>query len=550
MDARQIAAEVAALDAERKLLNRAIAVVKSRDSLLDFMRLTMPDPEDVDDAERSLFCITPLAKLLCELLEKVERGELLRVCVSVGPQFGKSQIISRGFPAWAAGRKPSRNFMLGTYNQDFAEEFGGEVRGISTTSSFRQVFPKFAFKPGSAAKDFMVTMAGGKMSFVGRGGSGTGKPADIWVVDDALKDDKEAQSVAVRKELRNWLTKVVFTRCHSKSAVVILNTRWHDDDPIGWLCDPSHPDHDPLIAKNWTYINLPAVVSSPELAAALGLKLEVPTDPEVISQFGDKPMAALWDERKPLTFLAEQRRLDPKGFEALYMGNPTPDDGDFFKSDWLVGYKPEELPRNLMKYSASDHAISVGEGRDSSCFGTVGVDSEGIIWVLPDLYWEKEDDTNVIVDEMLRIMRDQKPLIWWAERGHISKAILPFLRTRMIEENVMQTLVDDSMIPSVDKKTRARSIQGMMSLKRVRFPTFAPWWQAAKNEMLKFPNATHDDFVDFLSWAGIGLMREVPASSPRPADDKIIKVGSIQWVKGRSRYEERELKRQKALRGM
>ena len=103
---------------------------------------------------------------------------------------------------------------------------------------------------------------------------------------------------------------------------------------------------------------MPAVVTDPKLAEALGLKLEKPTDEEIITQFGDKPMAALWEERKSLKFLSEACQLDKRGFYALYMGQPAPDDGDYFKKEMVVGYQPHELPRNLRKYGASDHALT------------------------------------------------------------------------------------------------------------------------------------------------------------------------------------------------
>ena len=532
------------------MLERARVAVKARTSLLDFMLLTMPDMAAPDDPTRSLYQMTPQARLLAEVLERVERGELKRVCVSMPPQMGKSQIISRGFPAWYMGRNPHEHFILGTYNQDWAEDFGGDIREIATAPYFKQVFPRFEFRQGSAAKDSLVTMAGGKMALAGRGSSLTGRPGTCVILDDILKDDKEAQSPTIRRDAWIWFNRVVMSRIHVNSAVVIVGTRWSEDDVIGRLVDPSHPEHDPEIARNWTYINLPAVVKSPELAAALGLTLEATADPVIIGQFGSAPLAALWPEKKPLGFLAEIKRLDPRGFESLYMGNPTPEDGEYFKRDWLVGYKPEELPRNLMKYTASDHAISEENHSDKSCFITVGVDEHGIIWVLPDLYWEKEADTNTIVDVMLETMRIHKPMIWWSEKENISRSILPFLRKRMIETNTMQTLVDDSMIPSVKKKVRAKSIQGMMGLKRVRFPTFAHWWPDAQNELLKFDAGAHDDFVDALAYIGMGLMREIPASKEQPADSKVIRVGSMAWIKGRSKWEERQAVRQKALKGM
>ncbi len=112
-------------------------------------------------------------------MEKVERGELKRVAVSIGPQLGKSEIISRRFPAWCAGRNPYRNMILGTYNQTFAEEFGADVRHSIESPLHQAVFPDHRLVKG--ALDLLITTKGGKTAFVGVGGSGTGKPADfLW----------------------------------------------------------------------------------------------------------------------------------------------------------------------------------------------------------------------------------------------------------------------------------------------------------------------------------------------------------------------------------
>src|SRR5690606_9046087 len=200
---------------------------------------------------------TAQARLLCEVLEKVERGELLRVCVSIGPQLGKTEIISKGFPAWFMGRNPYKHFMLGTYNGDFAKDIGGEVREIMTSAAYKQVFPHMGFRGGSKSKDAMITNRGGRMNFIGREGAGSGKPADMMVIDDPIKDDKEAQSPTTRNAVWSWFNKVMLARAHKFTAIVILHTRWHQDDLIGRLCDPDHPDYDEDLAKDWTYINIP-----------------------------------------------------------------------------------------------------------------------------------------------------------------------------------------------------------------------------------------------------------------------------------------------------
>ena len=117
------------------------------------------------------------------------------------------------------------------------------------------------------------------------------------------------------------------------------------------------------------------------------------------------------------------------------------------------------------------------------------------------------------------MMKAHKPLFWWAERGHISKSIGPFLRKRMLETHTFCSLIE--MQPIADKQTRAQSIQGRLSMNRVRFPERAPWWPAARDQMLKFPYDAHDDFVDTLAYIGLGLTLQVGASVQKdPIADK------------------------------
>lgn len=533
----QLQAQQADLLKARKRLE---ATTSARNSLIEYMLLTMPDPQDPDDVTLSKYQITPQARLLCQIIEKVERGELQRVAVSIGPQMGKSQILSRGAPAWLTGRDPTKNLILGSYNQNFAEEFGDDVRAIVTSSAHRQVFPEYDLRKGGGAKDLLITTKGGKSAFVGVGGSGTGKPADIFIVDDPLRNDDDAQSPTMRNRLWNWFTKVANTRIHNDSAIIVVHTRWHEDDLIGRLCDPDHPlrkkDYDG-IADDWTYINLPAVVTDPDLAKALGLTLMVQQDELVRAQFGVKPMAALWPGKFHLNFLAKQKRMDKRGFASLRMGKPAPEDGDYFKAADLVEYfSPGELPRNLRKYGASDHAVTEKQKNDASVIGCVGIDENDDIWVLPDIVWDRME-TDGVVEAMLAQFKAHKPSLWWMESENISKSFGPFLRKRMREEQTYVAI--DPVTVSKDKKSRARSIQGRIQMRKVHFPMFAPWWADAKNELLKFPYGTHDDFVDWLAHIGQGLTKEIGAPIEKASNDNVVRVGSMQWVLAQTKNRER-----------
>jgi predicted phage terminase large subunit-like protein len=509
---------------------RMLAVKKAADNLLDFMRLTMPDPEDIEDVSRSRYEVTPQARLLCQIVEKVQQRKLKRVCISIGPQLGKSQILSRGGPAWMLGKDPYLNVILGTYNQPFANEFGDAVREIMNSPAYAQVFPRVSLRKGGQAKDLLITEAGGRAAFVGRGGSGTGKPADVFLVDDPLKDAIEAQSDATRDEVWEWFNKVALTRCHERSAILVVHTRWNQDDLIGRLADPDHPERHGKyagIADRWTYINLPAVIEDPKLAAALGLTLTEPTDPFVRKMFGVKPMSALWPGRKGLEFLAEAKQQDASGFGALYMGQPSPADGDYFKASDLVEYNVDDLPEELTIYGASDHAVGLKQRNDSTVLGCVGVDAQDDIWVLPSLVWGKLP-TDRIVEELLAQFRNHKPETWWMESELISKSFGPFLLKRMAEERLYTPI--EPVIVSKDKLSRARSIQGRTQMRKVRFPRFAPWWEAAKRQMLMFPNGANDDFVDWLAHIGLGLLKQVAPEEGNVQNVKeSARTGSVEW---------------------
>jgi predicted phage terminase large subunit-like protein len=537
-------------DIKRSLMaaRRLRAITDARDNLMSYMKLTVPDAKDPEDAAKSRYIETAHGRLLCQIMEKIERRELKRVAVSIGPQFGKSEILSRKGPAWISGRDPFANLILGTYNQPMADTFGRQVRDVATSPASQQVFPGYDLNTGMA--NYLVTQKGGQMSFVGVGGSGTGKPADFFFVDDPIKSAEEANSETFRESLWDWFNGVVFTRCHDDTAILVVHTRWHEDDLIGRLCDPEHPwrtdEKHKHVGRGWTYINLPAVVTDPKLAEALGLKLDIPTDDFVVEQFGKKPMSSLWPGRKSLPLLAEARGQDPQTFNALYMGKPTPDDGEYFKDTMLVEYHSlGQLPKNLRKYGASDHAVSEKQTADFTVLGCVGVDEDDDIWVLPDVVWERME-TDRTVEELLSQFQIHEPQLWWMESELISKSFGPFLYKRMAEERIYTAI--DPVTVSKDKRTRARAIQGRMSMKRVHFPAFAPWWPQARSQLLKFPYGKNDDFVDWLAHIGKGLVKEIRAE-PQQKKSNVVSVGSAKWVLAQTKLRAMKEKRQKATAG-
>lgn len=528
--------DTAQVETTLKAARRLMVVGDARDKMLAYMHLSMPDPEALDDVTRSRYEITPVSKILCEIIERMDKGKAKRTCVSIGPQYGKSQIISRAGPAWLSGRNPYRNIMLGAYNDDFARDFGGEVRTIIESPFHKLVFPDHRLRKGGTDKSTLITEQTGQLNFVGVGGSGTGKPADIFIVEDPFRNDVDAQSGPYREKVWKWFTSVTFSRLLKNSSVLIVHTRWNTDDLIGRICDPEHPERDKLyagIAERWDYINIPAVLTDKteketDLAKALGLKLEKQRNPEIVKAFGNHKMATLAPERKSWELLAEAKQLDARTFGALYMGQPAPEDGDYFKAEHIMEYGPGDLPSALRYYGASDHAVSMEKRNDSSVLGVVGADEKDNLWVLPDLVW-KRMESDKTVENLIRLMKDYKPAMWWLENEHISKSFGPFLRKAMTEAGVY-TYIDPVVVARKDLVLRARSIQGRMQQKKVFLPRFAPWFADARSQMLKFPHGAKDDFVSFLSLVGQGLAKEFRASPAADNSKEAQSSGSIEWI--------------------
>lgn len=512
--------QLAAYERQITAAKRLIQLKGAREDLIKFTQLTMPSPHDPDNSELSRYLPVKHHHIIAAALQEVENGNYLRLIITMPPRAGKTELASKRYIPWVLGRDAYRHFIFATYNETFACDIGRECREIMKGNVFQQVFPGCELRQGSASAERIQTKEGGIASFVGKGGAITGRGADFLLIDDPVKDREEADSATAREKLWTWFTQVAMTRLmDAASRVVIIMTRWHEDDIIGRLTDPGNECYNAEEAENWRILALPAIA--------------VANDP-----MGRTVGEPLWPERFPLAHLEAARRLDPKGFSALFQGNPSPEDGDFFKRDWLTGYKPHELPKNLRIYVSSDHAVSTAQERDATCLLPVGVDEYGTVWVLPDCWWRRED-TDDVVDAMLEMLRRNRPLFWWAEKGHISKSIGPFLRKRMHEESVYCAIIE--MTPAKDKRTRAQSIQGRMAMGKVRFPKFAPWWAEAENELLKFPSAKHDDFVDALAWIGIGLSTQVNATSTREnLRDKQPREGTLAWIKEAAKYARRQ----------
>lgn len=314
----------------------------ARDRLLAYCSLT-----------NEKFLTPPHIVRIAKALEAVERGEIKRLIISVPPRHGKSMLTSRLFPAWYFGRNPEKKIIFATYNSTYGDEFGTSFREQVNSPEFKALFPKSKLKVGSQRKDFMEAATGeGTYAFTGVGGSITGRGAHLFVCDDLIKDREEADSQLMRDKAWSWFSGVASSRMEEGGSIVVIMTRWHEDDIIARI-------RQNLSHEKWVEIKLPAL---------------------------NEDGSSLWPERYSAEYFHNYRINREYDFQCLYQQDPIPAAGIIVKPEWM--------PRGFQKdgYSAImigvDPAVGLKEHNDETaiCVGGLGYGETPMIDEIETIY--------------------------------------------------------------------------------------------------------------------------------------------------------------------
>lgn len=426
--------------------------------------------------------------LMIERLEALDNGtaEKRKVMFFLPPGSAKSTYSSKLFPPKFLV-KPNRSILACSCSYTLAEQFGRYSRNLVKDHSSEL---GYELKQDSQSAGEWETTNGGLYFCAGVGAGIAGHRADLGLIDDPVGSQEDADSKLARDKQYAWYRNDFVPRLKPGAAQVLIMTRRHEEDLAGRLLAEE--------GEEWDVVKVPMIAGS--------------DDP-----LGRSPGERLWPEWFTNEMLNDAKK-NPQTFASLYQQEPSPEEGDVFKKDWLIPYTIDDLLRvqsELRIYCASDHAVSTAQDADLTCLLAGGVDADGVLWILPDVWWQRASSDQTVT-AMLEMARRRHPIIWWAEKGHISKSIGPFLRKRMVEANVHVRI--DEVNPARDKQTRAQAIAGRMSMGMVRFPKFATnWWPQAEHELLSFPHGKHDDFVDALAHLGRGL--EFMTGNQRPAPE-------------------------------
>jgi predicted phage terminase large subunit-like protein len=408
-------------------------------------------------------------RVLVEVLETVERGEVKRLMVFMPPGHGKSLTASQLFPAWFLGRDPRRYVISASYGQELALDFGRRARNLIADPLHRATFPTCRLSDDSTAAHRFNLTAGGAYYALGAGGPITGRGADLLLIDDPIKNREEAYSASFRRALQAWFESVAYTRLEPDGAIVLIQTRWHQDDLAGWLLR----EH---AGENWRVISLPAIAEGDE-----GWRRE-----------GE----ALWPRRFPISTLERIREaIGGATWQALYQQRPQAAEGGIFKRGWFKTWR--ELPARFDRVALSiDAAFKTGSANDYSAAVVVGEAADGYYALH---VWRERVEFPMLKRKVGELAALWKPDVVLVEDKASGQSLIQELRSTNLP--VIAVKVD------TDKETRAHAVSPLVESGRLFLPPDAHWLADFLDEACAFPAGAHDDQVDALTQA-LGWLRQ------------------------------------------
>lgn len=395
------------------------------------------------------------------------------------PRHGKSFIISERFPIWHLGRDPRQQIVLTSYGQTLSDKFSRRARSLAESDFARDTFPNLRIDRDRRGVEEWETTAGGGYRAVGIGGGITGAGADILIIDDPIKDAKEANSRAKRDADYEWYQTTGYTRLMPGAGVLLVMTRWNDDDLPGRL----------------------------ERAAAKGEGdvFDVISFPAIAER--DEPQRAAGEALHPERYNARQlqrikKAVGPRTWSAMFQQNPTAAEGIMFKRDWFRR-RYKEPPKRFERLIVSWDCAFMGE-QDSDyvagqVWGKIGSD-----FYLLDASRDQAD--FVATCAMVRALADTHPTARpiLVENKANGPAVISHLKT------IVSGLVSSN--PQGSKESRASAVTPHAESGNIILPEEAPWLDDFLDEICRFPRAANDDQVDAMSQAILHLIE--PGASP------------------------------------
>lgn len=462
------------------------------------LALTLALDKFADRARKGLLAFTLFTKndyevnwhhaKLCEKLDKFARGEIKRLIVSMPPRHGKSELVSRRLPAFIFGVNPNAQIIATSYGSELATRMNRDVQRIMTMPHYQRLFPKTKLNEtkvrttaeGGALRNadmFEIVGHGGVYRASGVGGAITGMGANFAIIDDPIKNQEEADSITYREKVWDWYTSTLFTRLEKSGSVLLTMTRWHEDDLAGRLLKLAKSDPE---ADQWEVFEFPALKETENN----------PEDPRPVGE-------ALWPEKYNVQRLAQiKATAGTRVWNALYQQRPSALEGGIIRRSWIKFYK--ELPGRLDDCIQSWDMAFKETKKSDFVVGHV---------------WARAGANKYLIAET----RDRMDIVATISAVLMLTARFPKSFAKLVEGKangpaVIQLLKDKvpgliEVEPEGSKESRLSAVAPEFEAGNIYLPDpgIAPWIHDYVEELVNFPNATHDDRVDATSQALLRL---------------------------------------------
>ena len=524
--------------AAREVLRRQ----RARQSLVEFSQaITIPGAPASDDPDSWLFrpIETQVAKhhiVTMEAIERCIRADYGRLIICEPPGSAKSTYGSVVAPTWAMGAFPGLRVLMTSYSGTPIIRASKKARQIVASPEYSSIWPQDTYLVGdSKAADEWELTNGSGLYAAGLLGGITSSRCDLGIIDDPVAGREEAESETMRTKTRAAYDDDFLTRLKPKASIIIILTRWHQDDLAGGILPEDYDGRSgPVECRDgqvWEVLSIPAQCER--------------TDDPLGREIGEY----LWPE----WFSARHWRMyqaNARTWSSLYQQRPAPAEGIHFKkADFLrFTLAPE---RSLLKiYMASDFAakerikVVAGQKGNSPDFtehGIFGIDDAGDIWVLD--WWSGQVTTDKSAAAACNLIKTWKPILWFGESGVIEAAIGPEVRRAMRRR---QSYAARHLLPSIaDKLARAQGFLGRVSAGTVHVRECA-WGDALLEQLVSFPAGRYDDKVDCCSLIGRALDLLLDGDPDDDKDDEdSVKPFTRRHIEGLYRETAREEARRK-----
>jgi predicted phage terminase large subunit-like protein len=422
--------------------------------------------------------------VLAEVLQRVVDGEIKRLMIYMPPRHGKSQLTTKLFTAYYLYRHPEKWVGISAYAAELAYTFSRAAR-----DAYREADGQLR-KDAQAVKNWETPQGGGLWA-AGVGGPITGKGFSLGLIDDPLKNHEEAFSDRIREKQKEWYGSTFYTRAESDAAIVVVQTRWHEDDLGGYLLSQETADDEP---EGWHIVNFAAIKEeTPELFPA-----SCTVEPD-----WRQPGEPLCPERFPLKRLLKIcKRVGTYFWNALFQQRPAPLDGDRFKRGWWKYWKvlPAKFEQIIQSWDCTFKDSDSSDYVVGQVWGKIGAE-----FYLLDQVRDRMDITATIAAVRAMSAKHPKSTAILIEDKANGPAVISMLKREISGIIAIE--------PEGGKVVRAAAIAPYVEAGNVYIPDsdIASWVGDYVDEFSRFPKGKQDDQVDSTSQALNWLAQNIGA---------------------------------------